>query len=64
MLSLHGAWQAERFARAEKLRSFAHYAKALTKKSAPERPQTTAERLSTFHALAAAGAPLKISRIS
>ena len=64
MLSLHGAWQAERFARVEKLRSFAHYAKALTKMGGAERPQAAAQRLSTFHALAAAGAPLKITRIS
>lgn len=62
-LSLHGAWQTERFARVDKLKSFGHYAKALAKKGPPARAQTPGETLSTFHALAAAGAALTFERI-
>lgn len=63
-LSLHTAWQGERFARAEKLKSFKSYAKALATKAADQGPQTPAEKLATFHTLAAAGVPLKITRIA
>ena len=63
-LSLHTAWQGERFARAEKLKPFKSYAKALATKATDQGPQTPAEKLATFHTLAAAGVPLKITRIA
>ncbi len=60
-LATFTAWQAERFARSEKLQPLRHYLKSSAKR--PQGPPTPAERLAMHKARAAAGVPVKITRI-
>ncbi len=57
-----GAWQGERFARIEKLRAWKTYAKEV-RKVEPKAPPKNGSRIGAYRSLAAAGAPLKITKL-
>lgn len=57
-----GAWRGELFARTEKLRPWKTYAKEV-RKVAPEAKPKNGSRIGAYRSLAAAGAPLRITRL-